>query len=96
LVSRRFETGDFERGIEARPSPDVNEAPHWVIEELHRLCGDDFDAFWQYAFRTMSIEEIAKTKGISRQAMSKRLEKWRKVVRESAEAKRLQEWFDQQ
>jgi RNA polymerase sigma factor (sigma-70 family) len=96
LVNRRFETGDFDRGIEARPSPDVDEAPHWVIEELQRLCGDDFDAFWQYAFRTMSIEEIAKTRGISRQAMSKRLEKCRKAVRESAEATRLQDWFDQQ
>jgi RNA polymerase sigma factor (sigma-70 family) len=96
LVNRRFETGDFDRGIEARPSPDVNEAPQWVIEELQRLCGDDFDAFWQYAFRTMSIEEIAKTKGISRQAMSKRLEKCRTAVRASAEAKRLQGWFDQQ
>ena len=96
LINRRFETGDFERSIEARPSPDVNEAPQWVIEELQRLCGDDFDAFWQYAFRTMSIEEIATTKGISRQAMSKRLEKCRQAVRASAEAKRLQEWFDQQ
>jgi RNA polymerase sigma factor (sigma-70 family) len=96
LVNRRFETGDFDRGIEARPSPDVNEAPKWVIEELQRLCGDDFDSFWQYAFRTMSIEEIAKSKGISRQAMSKRLEKCRKAVRESSDAQRLQEWFDQQ
>ena len=96
LINRRFETGDFERSIEARPSPDVNEAPQWVIEELQRLCGDDFDAFWQYAFRTMSIEEIATTKGISRQAMSKRLEKCRQAVRASAEATRLQEWFDQQ
>ena len=96
LINRRFETGDFERSIEARPSLDVNEAPQWVIEELQRLCGDDFDAFWQYAFRTMSIEEIAATKGISRQAMSKRLEKCRQAVRASAEAKRLQQWFDQQ
>jgi len=96
LINRRFETGDFERTIEARPSPDVNEAPQWVIEELQRLCGEDFDAFWQYAFRTMSIEEIARSKGISRQAMSKRLEKCRKAVRESAEATRLQAWFDQQ
>src|ERR1700731_1268686 len=96
LVNRRFETGDFERGIEARASVDVNEAPQWVIEELRRLCGEDFDAFWQYAFHTMSIEEIAATKGISRQAMSKRLEKCRKAVRASAEAVRLQEWFDQQ
>ncbi len=96
LVNRRFETGDFERGIEARPSPDVNEAPQWVIEALKRLCGEDFDAFWQYAFQTMSIEEIARSRGISRQAMSKRLEKCRKAVRESAEAQRLQDWFDQQ
>ena len=96
LVNRRFETGDFERGIEARPSPDVNEAPQWVIEELKRLCGEDFDAFWQYAFQTMSIEEIARSRGISRQAMSKHLEKCRKAVRESAEAQRLQDWFDQQ
>jgi len=96
LINRRFETGDFERTIEARPSPDVNEAPQWVIEELQRLCGEDFDAFWQYAFRTMSIEEIARSKGISRQAMSKRLEKCRKAVRESAESTRLQAWFDRQ
>ena len=96
FVNRRFESGVFDRGIEARPSPDVNEAPHWVIEELRRLCGDDFDSFWQYAFRTMSIEEIARSKGISRQAMSKRLEKCRRAVLESPESRRLQEWFDQQ
>ena len=96
LVNRRFESGDFERGIDARPSPDVNEAPQWVIEALKRLCGEDFDSFWQYAFQTMSIEEIARGRGISRQAMSKRLEKCRKAVRESADAQRLQEWFDRQ
>ncbi|MDE3140076.1 MAG: hypothetical protein KGL05_09625 [Acidobacteriota bacterium] len=96
LVNRRFESGDFERGVEGTAPVDVNEAPKWVIEELRRLCGDNFDAFWQYAFRTMSIEEIAKSHGISRQAMSKRLEKSRRAVRESAEAQRLQEWFDAQ
>lgn len=96
LVNRRFESSDFEHGVEARASHDVHEPPQWVIEELRRLCGDDFDAFWQYAFRTMSIEEIAKTKGISRQAMSKRIEKCRKAVRESAEAERLQGWLDRQ
>lgn len=96
LVNRRFETDDFARGIEARPTPDVNDAPKWVIEQLQRACGEDFDAFWQYAFHTMSLEEIARSKGISRQAMSKRLEKCRRAVRESAEATRLQEWFDRQ
>ena len=96
LVNRRFETRDFEREVEPRPAPDVHEAPQWVIEELRRLCGDDFNAFWQYAFRTMTIEEIARTKGISRQAMSKRLERCRRAVRESTEATRLQEWLDRQ
>ena len=96
LVNRRYESNDVERGVERVEPPDVNEAPQWVIEELRRLCGDNFDAFWQYAFHTMSIEEIAKSEGISRQAMSKRLEKSRKAVRESAEASRLQEWFDAQ
>ncbi len=96
IINRRFETADLDRGLEARPAPDVHEAPTWVIEELRRLCGDDFDAFWQYAFHTMSVAEIARARGISRQAMSKRLEKWRRVVRESPEAARLREWFDQQ
>jgi RNA polymerase primary sigma factor len=96
LVNRRVVSSDFERGVETSAPPDVTEAPQWVIEELRRLCGDDFDAFWQYAFRTMSIEEIARSRGISRQAMSKRLDKSRRAVRESAEAARLQAWFDQQ
>jgi predicted DNA-binding protein YlxM (UPF0122 family) len=67
-----------------------------VIDELRRLCGTDFDAFWQYTFRTMSTEEIAKGYGISRQAMSKRLDRCRRAVIESPEAQRLQAWFDQQ
>ena len=96
LVDRRFESRNFERDVEPRPSPDVSEAPQWVIEELRRLCGVDFDAFWQYAFRTMTVQEIAKTKGISRQAMSKRLEKCRRAVRESSEATRLQQWLNRQ
>jgi RNA polymerase sigma factor (sigma-70 family) len=72
------------------------DAPSWVIDELRALCGDDFGAFWQFAHQTMSVEEIAKTRGISRQAMSKRLEKCRRAVRESSQAERLQAWLDQQ
>jgi predicted DNA-binding protein YlxM (UPF0122 family) len=67
-----------------------------VIDELRRLCDDDFDAFWQFTFRTMSIEEIAKAHGISRQGMTKRIERCRRAVRESPEANRLQEWFGRQ
>ena len=38
------------------------------------LTGDDFDAFWQYTFKTMSIDEIASAHGISRQGMTKRID----------------------
>jgi DNA-directed RNA polymerase specialized sigma24 family protein len=75
---------------------DPNEAPYWVIDALKRLCADDFDAFWQVTFRTTSIEELAASKGVSRQAMSKRLEKCRRAVRSSAEADRLSAWLAQQ
>jgi RNA polymerase sigma factor (sigma-70 family) len=77
-------------------SVDSPEAPKWVIDELRTLCGKDFDAFWQFAHKTMSLEELARGKGISRQAMSKRIEKCRRAVRESPQAQRLQSWLDQQ
>jgi len=96
LVNRRYQSNDVDRGLESRTAPDVHEAPQWVIESLQRLCGEDFDAFWQYAFRTMSIEEIARGRHMSRQAMSKRLDKCRRAVRESSDAQRLQDWFDRQ
>ena len=75
---------------------DNGEAPPWVIDELRRICGNDFDSFWQFTFRTMSIEEIATSQGISRQGMSKRIERCRRAVRESPEAARLQAWFVRQ
>ncbi|MGD1013569.1 MAG: sigma-70 family RNA polymerase sigma factor [Acidimicrobiales bacterium] len=96
LNSRRFEPTDFNLVGDLREPVATRDAPAWVIDELRRLCGKDFDAFWQYTFRTMSIEEIAKGYGISRQAMSKRLDRCRRAVIESPEAQRLQAWFDQQ
>lgn len=96
LLSRRFESTDFTEVAEKSPTTDVGDAPPWVIDELRRLCGVDFDSFWQYTFRTMSIEEIAKAQGITRQGMSKRLERCRRAVRESPEAARLQAWLDRQ
>ena len=57
---------------------------------------DDFDAFWQFTFRTMSVEEIARSYGISRQGMTKRIERCRRLVRESPEAEQLLAWFAQQ
>ena len=96
LVSRRFESTDFNEVAAATTATDVGDAPPWVIDELRRLCGDDFDSFWQFTFRTMSVEEIAKTQGISRQGMSKRIERCRRAVRESPEATQLQSWLDRQ
>jgi RNA polymerase sigma factor (sigma-70 family) len=96
LQSRRFASVDFEDVADPRPASNLNDAPPWVIDEVRRLTGDDFDAFWQYTFKTMSIEEIAKARGITRQGMAKRIDKSRRAVRESPEADRLQRWFDQQ
>lgn len=96
LASRRFQPAEFNDVTDTKQPVDVAEAPAWVIESLRRLCGDDFDAFWQYTFHTMSLDEIARKNGITRQGMTKRIERCRRAVRESDEAQRLQEWFDQQ
>ncbi len=96
LQSRRYSSVELDEVADPRSSSDPNDAPAWVIEELRRLTGDDFDAFWQYTFKTMSIEEIAKSRGITRQGMAKRIEKSRRAVRDSPESERLQHWFDQQ
>jgi RNA polymerase sigma factor (sigma-70 family) len=96
LQSRRFASAELEDVADPRPTGDLNEAPAWVIDELRRLTGEDFDAFWQYTFKTMAMEEIARSYGISRQGMAKRIERSRRAVKESPEADRLQRWFDQQ
>ena len=72
------------------------EAPTWVIDELRRLTGEDFDAFWQYTFHAATLSELARVRGISRQALAKRLERCRRAVRESPEAERLARWLDEQ
>ncbi len=96
LQSRRFHSVELDDVADPRPVHDAAEAPPWVIDELRRLTGNDFDAFWQFTFKTMPMDEIARLHGISRQAMSKRIERSRRAVRESAVADRLQRWFDQQ
>lgn len=96
LQSRRFTSAVLEDVADPRAATDLNDPPSWVIDELRRLTGDDFDAFWQYTFKTMSMDEIARAHGISRQGMTKRIERSRRSVRESPEAERLQRWFDQQ
>jgi RNA polymerase sigma factor (sigma-70 family) len=96
LYERRFRRVDLDDARNVRLAPEPSSAPEWVITTLKELCGNDFDAFWQFAFKTMSIEDIARSRGISRQAMTKRLEKCRKAVRESATVDRLASWFADQ
>ncbi len=85
------------------PLPDLaqdaavpSDPPAWVIEALRRACGEDFEAFWSYTVTSASLEDVARTQGISRQGMAKRLEGCRQRVRASADAERLQEWLDAQ
>jgi RNA polymerase sigma factor (sigma-70 family) len=96
LTSRRFQPSEINDATDVKQPTDVADAPSWVIDSLRELCGNDFDAFWQYTFHTMSLEEIAQKRGITRQGMTKRIERCRRAVRDSAEASRLQQWFDQQ
>jgi hypothetical protein len=96
IASRRFEPAAFSDDTDLHEPPATSDAPPWVIDALKRLCGEDFDAFWQHSFRTTSLEELAGVRGITRQGMAKRLEKCRRAVRASADAARLQEWFDRQ
>ena len=93
LQTRRFQTTGLDDARDVRLKSDPADVPSWVIDALHAICGDDFDAFWQSTFRTMSVEEIARARGLTRQGMSKRLERCRRAVRESPEAERLQAWF---
>ena len=96
LQARRFQSVELEDVADPRLRHDSADPPTWVIDELRRLTGDDFDAFWQFTFKTMPMEEIARLNGISRQAMAKRIERSRRAVRESPEAPRLERWFAQQ
>ena len=96
LNARRYESSDVDELPDVRQSAAPSDPPAWVIDELRRLCAEDFDAFWQYTFRTMPLEEIARAHGISRQGMAKRIERCRRAVRDSPEATRLRDWFDRQ
>jgi len=96
LEARREEHDEIDELRHHNVAADPEEAPYWVIDSLKRLCGSDFDAFWQFTFKTMSLEELANAQGISRQAMSKRIERCRRAVTESAESARLKAWFSRQ
>lgn len=82
----------FDSDVVAGPV-EIEDAPAWVIDALKRACGRDFDAFWQATFATTPLGELAVAAGISRQAMSKRLERARQAVRTCPDAPRLRAWW---
>ena len=96
LVSRRFHESSLPELADPHGADGPSEAPSWVIDALKRICGTDFDDFWQFTFRTTTLEELASAHAITRQGMAKRIERSRRAVRESADAERLQAWFDLQ
>jgi len=96
LQSRRYGMTELDDDTDFKIRHEVNDPPSWVIDALRRICGDDFDAFWQFTFKTMSIDEIARAQGISRQGMTKRIARCRRLVRESPDAERLLQWFARQ
>ncbi len=96
LQSRRYGSTELDDDTDFRLRREASDPPSWVIDALRRICGDDFDAFWQFTFRTMSIDEIARAHGISRQGMTKRIARCRRLVRESPDAERLLQWFARQ
>ena len=96
LATRRFHPSSLSGSEDTGEQLVAAEAPSWVIEALKRACGENFDDFWQATFRTTSLDELARRRGITRQAMAKRLERSRRAVRESTDAQRLQAWLDLQ
>ena len=65
----------------------------WIIELLHEILGNDFTDFWMWTGRVMSLEELGATHGISKQAMAKRVQKWRRLVENSPPADRMIAWL---
>ena len=96
LADRRGKVVELDAAKDVRLPSGGSEPPAWVIEVLRDLCGKDFSYFWDYTFTSMSLEEIAKGASVSRQAMTKRIDRCRSRVLSSPEAARLRSWFARQ
>ena len=96
LAERRGRVLELDAAKDVRLPSGGTEPPAWVIELLREICGADFSYFWDYTFTSMSLEEISKGASISRQAMTKRIDRCRSRVLSSPEAARLRTWFARQ
>ena len=74
------------------PWPDAQ----WVIDALHDILGADFNDFWMWTGRVMSLEELGRSHGITKQAMAKRVAKWRRLVEASPHSERMIAWLQAQ
>lgn len=65
----------------------------WIIVQLKEILGRDFEDFWMWTGRVMSLEELGRRNGISKQAMSKRVARWRRLVESSPRADEMIAWL---
>ncbi len=68
----------------------------WVIEQLKEILGSEFTDFWMWTGRVMSLDELGRRNGISKQAMAKRVQRWRRLVETSEHADEMLSWLKAQ
>jgi RNA polymerase primary sigma factor len=65
----------------------------WIIDQLKSILVADFEDFWMWTGRVMSLEELGRRHGISKQAMAKRAKRWRRLVESSEHAEEMLTWL---
>jgi hypothetical protein len=78
-----------EQGDNGRPWPESE----WVIDALHDILGNEFTDFWMWTGRVMTLEELGRSHGITKQAMAKRVARWKRLVEASPHADRMLAWL---
>lgn len=78
--------------VEPEPWPEAE----WIIDSLREILGDDFEDFWLWTGRVMSLEELGRRRGISKQAMAKRVAKSKRLVESSPRADSMVAWLNSQ
>lgn len=90
LYDERSAGVDVEDAEEARVTgPEAD----WIIERLKSILGRDFEDFWMWTGRVMSLEELGRRHGITKQAMFKRVQRWRRLVESSDDAAEMLSWL---
>lgn len=74
---------------DADPWPEAD----WIIDQLKEILGEEFTDFWMWTGRVMSLEELGRRNGVSKQAMAKRVQRWRRLVESSEHAKEMVAWL---